>query len=44
MEQFSSLIEFRQAIYDQGLTLAKDAQFELIEPCCSAPACVPFLS
>jgi hypothetical protein len=31
MEQFNNLIEFRQAIYDQGLTQAKDAQFELID-------------
>ncbi len=31
MEQFNSLIEFRQAIYDQGFTRAKDAQFELLD-------------
>ena len=31
MEQFSSLVEFRQAVYDNGLTLAKDAQFELVD-------------
>ena len=26
MEQFGNLIEFRQAVYDQGSTRAKDAQ------------------
>jgi hypothetical protein len=26
MKQFNKLFEFRQAIYDHGLTLAKDAQ------------------
>ena len=31
MEQFRNLIEFRQAVYDHGLTLAKDAQFELAD-------------
>lgn len=31
MEQFNKIIEFRQAIYDQGLTLTKDAQFELVD-------------
>ena len=31
MKQFNNLIEFRQAIYDNGLTKARDAQFELIE-------------
>jgi hypothetical protein len=31
MEQFNNLIEFRQAIYDQGLTRARDAQFELLD-------------
>jgi hypothetical protein len=31
MEQFNSLIEFRQAVYDRGLTKAKDAQFELVD-------------
>ena len=31
MEQFNDLIEFRQAIYTQGLTKARDAQFELID-------------
>ena len=37
MEQFSSLIEFRQAVYDQGLTLAKDAQFELLDALLLSP-------
>ncbi len=31
MEQFNSLIESRQAIYNQGFTRAKDAQFELLD-------------
>ena len=31
MEQFNKLIEFRQAVYDHGLTRAKDAQFELVD-------------
>jgi len=31
MEQFNSLIEFRQIVYDHGLTKAQDAQFELID-------------
>ena len=31
MEQLSSLIEFRQAVYDNGLTLAKEAQFKLVD-------------
>jgi hypothetical protein len=30
MEQSSSLIEFRRAIYDHGFTRARDAQFELV--------------
>jgi len=37
MEQFSTLTEFRQAVYDQGLTLAKDAQFELIDALLLSP-------
>jgi hypothetical protein len=37
MEQFSSLIEFRQAVYDNGLTLAKDAQFELVDALLLSP-------
>ena len=31
MEQFNKLIEFRQAVYDHGLTQAADAQFELLD-------------
>ena len=31
MKQSSKLVEFRQAIYDHGLTLTKDAQFELVD-------------
>jgi hypothetical protein len=31
MEQFNTLIEFRQAVYDHDLTLTKDAQFELVD-------------
>ncbi len=31
MEQFNNLIGFRQAIYAQGFTKAKDAQFELVD-------------
>jgi hypothetical protein len=31
VEQFNNLIEFRQAIYEHGLTRARDAQFELLD-------------
>lgn len=31
MQQFNKLIEFRQAIYEQALTRARDAQFELVD-------------
>ena len=31
MEQFNNLIEFRQAIYEHGVTAARDAQFELVD-------------
>ena len=31
MEQFTNLIEFRQAVYEHGLTRARDAQFELVD-------------
>jgi hypothetical protein len=31
MEQFNKIIEFRQAVYDHGLTSTKDAQFELVD-------------
>mgnify|MGYP007051342034 CR=1 len=37
MEQFNSLIEFRQAVYDQGLTRARDAQFELSDALLLSP-------
>ena len=37
MEQFSNLIEFRQAVYDHGLTKAKDAQFELVDALLVSP-------
>ena len=30
-EQINNLIEFRQAIYENGLTDYRDAQFELID-------------
>jgi len=31
MQQFNNLIEFCQAVYDQALTQARDAQFELVD-------------
>jgi hypothetical protein len=31
MKQFNKVIEFRQAVYTHGLTLSKDAQFELMD-------------
>lgn len=31
MQQFNNLIEFRQTVYDQVLTRARDAQFELVD-------------
>jgi hypothetical protein len=37
MGQFSKLIEFRQAVYDHGLTRAKDAQFELVDALLLSP-------
>ena len=37
MEQFTKLIEFRQAVYDQGLTRARDAQFELLDALLLSP-------
>jgi hypothetical protein len=37
MEQFTSLIEFRQAVYDHGLTQARDAQFELVDALLLSP-------
>jgi hypothetical protein len=35
--QFNKLIEFRQAIYDHGLTRARDAQFELVDALLVSP-------
>jgi hypothetical protein len=37
MEQFTKLVEFRQAIYEQGLTKARDAQFELLDALLLSP-------
>lgn len=37
MEQFTKFIEFRQAIYEQGLTRARDAQFELMDALLLSP-------
>jgi hypothetical protein len=37
MDQFTNIIEFRQAIYDHGLTKAKDAQFELVDALLLSP-------
>ncbi len=37
MEQFTKLIEFRQAVYDRGLTRARDAQFELVDALLLSP-------
>jgi hypothetical protein len=37
MEQFNNLIEFRQAVYEQGLTRARDAQFELVDALLLSP-------
>jgi hypothetical protein len=37
MKQFDKLIEFRQAVYDHGLTLAKDVQFELVDALLLSP-------
>ena len=31
MEEFNNLMAFRQAVYDQGLTRARDTQFELLD-------------
>ena len=30
-EQFNKLTEFRQAVYERGLSKARDAQFELVD-------------
>jgi hypothetical protein len=37
MDQFNNIIEFRQAIYEHGLTKAKDAQFELVDALLLSP-------
>lgn len=37
MEQFNSIIEFRQAVYERGLTKARDAQFELVDALLLSP-------
>jgi hypothetical protein len=37
MEQFNKLIEFRQAVYDNGLVWVKDAQFELVDALLLSP-------
>ena len=37
MEQLTSLIEFRQAIYPRGPTRARDAQFELLDALLLSP-------
>jgi len=37
MDQFNNPIEFRQAIYDHGLTKAKDTQFELVDALLVSP-------
>jgi hypothetical protein len=37
MDQCNNLIEFRQAVYDHGLTKAKDAQFELVDALLLSP-------
>ncbi|MEA3346416.1 MAG: transposase [Chloroflexota bacterium] len=38
MEQFNNLIEFRQAVYEHGLTKARDAQFELARALLLSPS------
>jgi len=37
MEQFNKIIEFRQGIYEHGLTKARDAQFELSDALLLSP-------
>jgi len=37
MEQFTKLIEFRQAVYEHGLIQARDAQFELVDALLFSP-------
>lgn len=38
MKQFNKLIEFRQAVYDHGLTRFADAQFDLVDALLFSPA------
>jgi hypothetical protein len=38
MQQFNKLIEFRQAVYEYGLTRAQDAQFELVDALLLSPS------
>ena len=38
MEQCNKLIEFRQAVYENGLVWAKDAQFELVDALLLSPS------
>ena len=44
MKQFNKIIEFRQAVYDHGLTLTKDAQFELVDALLLNPGCPGYFS
>ena len=37
MKQFTKLIEFRQAVYEHGLTRTRDAQFELVDALLLSP-------
>ncbi len=37
MEQSNSLSEFRQGVYDNGLMLVKEAEFELVDPLLLSP-------
>ncbi len=37
MKQFTKLIEFRQAVYEHGLTRARDTQFELVDALLLSP-------
>jgi len=37
MEQFTNLIEFRQAVYDHGLTQARDARLDLLDALLLSP-------
>jgi hypothetical protein len=37
MEQFDKIVEFRQAVYNHGLTSTQDAQFELMDALLLSP-------